>query len=305
MLVNEVFDVFKEYPDNPADHIIWVGLISADNRAGYICIDGEEYPKYENALSTSEPKAVVKDLLESDAAIVKEFHDRPRIENSSFAMQKTLEAAKEMESMMLFVGEDDCPVWKNHALSKAEYERQMDADIDKFGLQCIAKHEDGCLYVCYQDFLCSFTEKGRELDREAEPVQKEVADTAKQNSGSVKALIATDEATLEKIKEQFGVEVEYTDKNAFLIEPFYHSRIMDEIEYHANSWCDASQYGSAVLNDNGRKKELFDEICFRLDRAACADDDGLNWAQAREIIESCFQHEKERFDRPKPHTVTR
>ena len=181
----------------------------------------------------------------------------------------------------------------------------MDADIDKFGLQCIAKHKDECLYVCYQDFLCSFTEKGRGLVRGAEPVQKEVADTAKENNEPVKALIATDEATLEKIKEQFGIEVEYTDKNAFLIEPFYHSKIMDEIEYHANSWCDASQYGAAVLNDNSRKKELFDEICFRLDRAACADDDGINWGQAREIIESCFQHEKEKFDRPMPHSVAK
>ncbi|MBO6211252.1 MAG: hypothetical protein J6N99_11245, partial [Schwartzia sp.] len=186
------------------------------------------------------------------------------------------------------------------------YERQMDADIAKFGLsQCVKKNEDECLYVCCQDFLCSFTEKGRELDRDAEQAQKEVADTAKENSESVKALIATDEATLEKIKEQFGVEVEYTDKNAFLIEPFYHSNIQEEIDFYANSWCDASKYGEVVLNDEKTRKALFNEICFRLDRAVNADSDGINWAQAREIIESCFQHEKEKFDRPKPHSATR
>lgn len=236
MLVNEVFDIFKEYPDDPDDHNIWVGIISAKKRAGYLCIDGEEHPAYKNALSSGKPKEYAKELLENDAALVEAFNNRPRIEDASFAMQKTLEKAKETESMMLFVGEDDFPIWKDYGLPQHEYERQMDADIAKFGLsQCVKKNEDECLYVCCQDFLCSFTEKGRELDRDAEQAQKEVADTAKENSESVKALIATDEATLEKIKEQFGVEVEYTDKNAFLIEPFYHSNIQEEIDFYANS----------------------------------------------------------------------
>ncbi|MBR5163828.1 MAG: hypothetical protein IKW79_07370 [Schwartzia sp.] len=292
MFVDEVFDVFKEYPDDPDDHNIWVGLISTANRAGYLCIDGEKHPAFEDVFDQATPKEHVKELLNKDVSIITEltsFHNRPHIEDASFAMQKTLEAAKEMESMMLFVGEDDCLVWKDHSLSRQEYERQMDADIEKFCLsKTIVKNEEDCLYVCYQDFLCSFTEKGREKVREAVPVESE----------PVKALISTDEATLGKIKEQFGVEVQYTDKTAFLLEPFHHSNILEEIDYLANSLYDDSKYGEAVLNDDKRRKELFNEVCFRLDRAVSADDDGLNWAQAREVIEQCFRHEKEKFDHP-------
>lgn len=308
MLVNEVFDVFKEYPDDPDDHNVWVGLISAENRAGYLCIDGEKHPDYENTLLNDDMKEFAKELLERDAPLIEKFNHRPRIEDASFAMQKTLEAAKEKGSMMLFVEEEallDSPLWTEIGLSKQEYEQQMDADIEKFGLSCVVKNEDECLYVCYQDFLCSFTENGREKVMEAEQEREGIVEAAAKSSRPIKALIATDETALEKIKEQFGIEVQYTDKNAILVDPFYHSNIQEEIDYYASSWYDDSKYGEAVLNDDKIRKELFDEICFRLDRAANADSDGISWGTARDIIEQCFRHEKNRYDHPENKATAR
>ena len=299
MFVDEVFDVFKEYPDDPDDHNIWVGLISTANRAGYLCIDGEKHPAFEDVFDQATPKEHVKELLNKDVSIITElmsFHNRPHIEDASFAMQKTLEAAKEMESMMLFVGEDDCLVWKDHSLSRQEYERQMDADIEKFCLsKTIVKNEEDCLYVCYQDFLCSFTETGR----------KNVMEAASATSEPINALISTDEVTLEKIKEQFGVEVQYTNKNAFLVEPFYHNKILEEIDYLASSYYDNSHYGKVIMNDEILRKNLLDEICYRMGRFISVDKDGFNWSQARVIIEQCFRQEKDKYDHPARNVAAR
>ena len=89
----------------------------------------------------------------------------PHIEDQDKAVQALWHNVSDSENNMWFVempeytGGDD-PDWIRCGLTKEEFERQVDAAIEKYHLEdVIVKNENDALYTCYGSFQSAFSEE--------------------------------------------------------------------------------------------------------------------------------------------------
>ncbi len=166
MKVNQVLSVFLDPSEEESEASrVWLLVADGNNREGYLCLDFEKYPAFEQfanvgPMGTDADFKRAADLLRADDSI-EDFSKRPHLEEASPAMQFIFDELEGSDSITHFVDEENCD-WEDLGLSREEFEKQIDTDIQKFGLdEVVCKYNsDGALYTCYGDLLCSFSREG-------------------------------------------------------------------------------------------------------------------------------------------------
>lgn len=170
MKVNGVLDIFR----NPSaqkgeEKDVWLIVKDRDGRVGYLCLDFDKHPAFAEfvdvAGASDKELARAAELLLADTTLAENFSERPCIDDASPAMRNLFDNMESAEAITFFDLEGD-EEWKNLGISREEYERQIDSDIQRYGLDgIICKYNDeDCLYTCYGDFLCFFAKsRGMEL----------------------------------------------------------------------------------------------------------------------------------------------
>ena len=168
MNVKEVLAAFSDPSESSEDSkTIWMMAIDQNNRIGYLFVNSEKHPAFSEILEAVSPFATdetlsrAAELLRADATLDADFSKRPRIEEVSPAMQNLFDEMESSDAITYFDLLDNCE-WENLGLTREEYEKQIDTDIEKYGLgDIVVKDEDeDALYTCYGDFLCAFSKPG-------------------------------------------------------------------------------------------------------------------------------------------------
>ncbi len=169
MNVNQVLDIFPDPSETVEDYsCIWLLATDGNNRNGYLRLDFLKHPAFEKLSGTFSPSeeelALAEKLLRSDDSIV-DFSKRPRLEDASPALQNLFDEMESADAITYFDLEENAE-WENLGLSREDDEKQIDEDIQKYGLDgIVCKYsEEDSLYTCYGDFLCYFSKSsGKEL----------------------------------------------------------------------------------------------------------------------------------------------
>lgn len=164
MPITQVYDVFRDSIDEDST-LLWFHVKTPDNRSVYFHIDYEKRPVFSSLLPMMDWGPSRAEHLCNEAAkliknipgVLPDYSALPQIEDSSPAMQEVFSQLDASDSMMSFVDFED-HLWEDLNLTQEEFENQMDADIDKYGLSdVIVKGEDESLYTCYADLLTRFS----------------------------------------------------------------------------------------------------------------------------------------------------
>ncbi len=162
MNVDSVFydDSFDE-PD-----IYWAMAID-NGRASYVPIPAEEI---ENRLPDGNLSSTDydKQLCEVCLSYLQDHNfslsDLPEIEEASPAIQSIFEDFWCSENDNYFIEEDQPSFWEDLHLTKEEFIRQIDSDIEKFNLyDAIEKDDYDAMYCVYPELLSSFSTKTEPL----------------------------------------------------------------------------------------------------------------------------------------------
>lgn len=164
MPITQVYDVFRDNIDEDST-LLWFHVKTSDNRSVYFHIDYEKQPVFSSLLPIMDLGPSRAEHLRDEAAkliknmpgVLPDFSGLPQIEDTSLSMQEVFSQLEASDSMMSFVDFED-HLWEDLNLTQEEFENQMDADIDKYGLSdVIVKGEDESLYICYADLLTKFS----------------------------------------------------------------------------------------------------------------------------------------------------
>ncbi len=164
MSIKQVIDVFRDNIDEDST-TLWFHIKTSDNRSVYFHIDYEKHPVFSSLLPIMDLGPSRAEHLRDEAAkliknmpgVLPDFSGLPQIEDTSLSMQEVFSQLEASDSMMSFVDFED-HLWEDLNLTQEEFENQMDADIDKYGLSdVIVKGEDESLYTCYADLLTRFS----------------------------------------------------------------------------------------------------------------------------------------------------
>lgn len=133
-----------------AGNIVWAYVVE-NNRACYYGVPIEE-------------DSIPSDEKLVDAIIEDGFTPAhlPDIEQASPALQELYRNTAESSASMCFVGNDDEWYWNDLGIEQHEFERQIDDDIKKYGLEDVIESRDNdCLYICYGNLQSRFSEAHR------------------------------------------------------------------------------------------------------------------------------------------------
>ena len=164
MPITQVYDVFRDNIDEDST-LLWFHVKTSDNRSVYFHIDYEKHPVFSSLLPMMDwgPSRAemlndeAKKLLEKSPSVLPNISELPQIEEALPALREVFDQLDMSDSMMAFVDLED-HLWDDLNLNRQEFEKQMDADIDKYGLSdVIVKGEDDSLYTCYADLLTRFS----------------------------------------------------------------------------------------------------------------------------------------------------
>lgn len=168
MFVRQVLDVFQ-IPSSSwreEDSRVWLLVNDQNHRHGYLCVNFDAHPAYEELvdpdMTKEKQQARAAELLAADNTM-QDFSKRPHIEDASLALQALYDAMESAEAAIYFDLEEN-RAWDNLGLTREEYEKQIDEDIEKFGLEgIVCKYNTGemeSLYTCYGSFLYHFSKPG-------------------------------------------------------------------------------------------------------------------------------------------------
>lgn len=141
----QIVNTFKD------GNIVWAYVVE-NNRACYY------------GVSIEEEDSIPSDDKLIDAIINDGFTPAhlPGIEQVSPALQELYRNTAESSSSMCYVGNDDERYWNDLGIEQHEFERQIDDDIKKYGLDdVIQSGDDDCLYICYGNLQSRFSEAHR------------------------------------------------------------------------------------------------------------------------------------------------
>lgn len=243
MLVRQVLDVFQIplASQRGEDSHVWLLVNDQHDRHGYLCVNFKEHPAFwelvDPDMPTEKQQARAAELLAADNTM-QDFSKRPHIEDASLALQTLYDAMESAEAAIYFDLEEN-RAWDNLSLTREEYEKQIDEDIEKFGLDgIVCKYNTGeteALYTCYGSFLYHFSKPGG----------KEIEDSAhRKERQDMPSVSASNDASLVSIT--FPPVVFQRDE-AY---PFKLCKIVDRNEQ-------GSPYVSYVVIRNGRDEALF------------------------------------------------
>ena len=166
MLVNQVLDIFQDPSAEEDVSNVWLLVRDQNNRNGYLCLDLKDYPMFleliHSSMSPEQQQARAAELLAADDTI-RDFAQRPRLEDASSALQALYDEMESADSITYFDLEKN-KSWENIGLSRDEYKKQIDSDIEKFNLDGIVckNNDENVLYTCYSTFLSYFSKPGGE-----------------------------------------------------------------------------------------------------------------------------------------------
>lgn len=154
MTVESIFSNFD------ADDVVW-GYVTENGRSCYRGINIDDLPGDFGDPNDDSPmqREIFCDILKKQGF---DFTAIPHIEDATPAVQLLWKEIMGSENCMWFV-EDDSDYygynpWDEIGITREEFERQVDSDIEKYGLQdVIVKYDDDTLYTCYGDLMSSFT----------------------------------------------------------------------------------------------------------------------------------------------------
>lgn len=242
MFVRQVLDVFQipSSSRREEDRHVWLLVNDQNHRHGYLCVNFEAHPAYEELvapdMSKEKQQALAAELLVADNTM-QDFSKRPHIEDASLALQALYDAMESAEAVIYFDLENN-RAWDNLGLTREEYKKQIDEDIEKFGLEgIVCKYNTGeteALYTCYGSFLYHFSKPGG----------KEIEDLAHRKERQDMPSVSASHASLVSIT--FPPVVFQRDE-AY---PFKLCQIVDQNEQ-------GSPYVSYVVIRNGRDEARF------------------------------------------------
>lgn len=183
MFVRQVLDVFQipSSSQRGEDSHVWLLVNDQNHRHGYLCVNFKEHPAFLELvnpdLSTENQQARAAELLAADHTM-QDFSKRPHLEDASLALQALYDAMESAEAAIYFDLEGN-RAWDTLGLTREEYEKQIDEDIETFGLEGIVckynTDEKEALYTCYGAFLYHFSKPGGK-EMEASPPSAEMKD---------------------------------------------------------------------------------------------------------------------------------
>ena len=153
------------YDDFFEDPSIYWALVVQNDRATYVPIDAEAIEEQVSRLNLSTNEGY-QELCEVCLSCLKEkgfyLSDLPQIEDASPALQYVFNDFWNSENDNYFIEQDDGS-WDAIGISKEEFIRQIDQDIEKFHLEeAIVADSDDALYSVYPDLLAAFSTKNDE-----------------------------------------------------------------------------------------------------------------------------------------------
>ena len=156
--MKEVLDIFEDYDD------IYF-YYKQDGRGCYYSVERSELNPYlpDDKMCTDDDlsKAVEKWAFKNV-----DISQLPHIEDATPAMRLLYKRISSSENNMFFVDEDTEDWQEQFGMSREEFEKQVDADVEKFNLEnVVVKYgDDNILYSCYGNLQNSFTEKTEPLE---------------------------------------------------------------------------------------------------------------------------------------------
>lgn len=159
---------YDDFFENPS--IYWA-LVVQNNRAAYVPFEAEAIEKKVSRLNLSTDEGY-QELCDVCLSCLKEkgfnISALPKIEDASPALQYVFNDFWSSENDNYFIEQDDGS-WDVIGISKEEFIRQIDQDIEKFNLQeAIVADSDDALYSVYPDLLAAFSTKNEEQSRSVE-----------------------------------------------------------------------------------------------------------------------------------------
>ena len=173
MLVRQVLDVFQipSPSQRGEDSHVWLLVNDQNHRHGYLCVNFKEHPAFWELVNpdvpTEKQQARAAELLAADHTM-QDFSKRPHLEDASLALQALYDAMESAEAAIYFDLEGN-QAWDTLGLTREEYEKQIDEDVEKFWLEgIVCKYNTGeteALYTCYGSFLYHFSKpRGKEME---------------------------------------------------------------------------------------------------------------------------------------------
>ena len=144
------------YMEDCDDSVLWVCVANKRGETCYTSIVSDEYILHGGDMDDLHSQAsyhVCEQLLRECNFNVENI---PSVSLATPAVQYLMKQIRFSEQTMLFIEEEDM-VFNILGIAKEEFEKQVDSDVEKFGLQdVVVKNEDGTLYTIYGDFMGCF-----------------------------------------------------------------------------------------------------------------------------------------------------